>query len=317
MSERRSPEEIAAERMLADPDAIRRRLDADIAEVARLGQGEVSIDPAAPRDVLMAEIRSQARRIGFDSPIAAATAAMRHIRELPVAERGSGSPITPYHEAAHRTLAEGELVAETTSPTGERLLVLQRVAEEAAGVTVTLRARVRIDPDHGTWLDSFGWPVDAPDVPVYSFTAGPAACLSQALADLRDDTVPFDRAMLMVLGTATGTPEAADERQRRDLALQFAGRPDDLDAYIARLRSYADDASGDGWFGACLYRSALETLFEGFLGGAAFALVDMSVIDDIDEDLREQLPLATGASPAAAPVGIPAHHWWWTASGER
>ncbi|GAB3213868.1 hypothetical protein ACQEU5_07335 [Marinactinospora thermotolerans] len=85
-----------------------------------------------------------------------------------------------------------------------------------------------------------------------SRSVGPAACLSQALADLRDDTVPFDRAMLMVLGTAIGTPEVTDERQRRDLALRFAGRPDVLDAYIARLRSYADDASGDGWFGACL-----------------------------------------------------------------
>ncbi|GAB3213870.1 hypothetical protein GCM10027294_49270 [Marinactinospora endophytica] len=43
MTDRRTSEEIAAEQMYAGPDAIRRRLDADIAEVARLGQGEVSI----------------------------------------------------------------------------------------------------------------------------------------------------------------------------------------------------------------------------------------------------------------------------------
>ena len=74
--------------------------------------------------------------------------------------------------------------------------------------------------------------------------------------------------------------------------------------------TYARAAGEEGWFGACLYRSALEAVFENFLGSAAFSLVDMAVVDEIDEQLRRRLPEAP-ASAAAVLSGIPEHHWWW------
>ncbi|MEY9214916.1 hypothetical protein ABH917_004362 [Thermobifida halotolerans] len=57
-------------------------------------------------------------------------------------------------------------------------------------------------------------------------------------------------------------------------------------------------------------------MFENFLGSAAFSLVDMTELDEIDQRLRELLPEAP-ASTAAVPVGMPAHHWWWQTAVQR
>ncbi|GAB3213865.1 hypothetical protein ACQEU5_07350 [Marinactinospora thermotolerans] len=72
---------------------------------------------------------------------------------------------------------------------------------------------------------------------MYAFTTGSGDHLPQALDGLRDTVALFDRAMLMLLGTATGSPEATDERRRRGIALQAAARRGGLETYIDRLRS--------------------------------------------------------------------------------
>ena len=287
--------------------ALRRRLAVDLAEVSALGRGEVHVDLAAEVSALVAEVRAQADRLGFDSPIRAATLAKKHLNELPAAERTPGSGIAAYHRAASRTLREGRVTAHHTSPTGEQLLTFHRAAEEAAGTTVTLEAQVRTEPDGTVWLDSFGWPTTP--VPVYTFTGG--AYFDQAVTDLADDTVPFDRAMLMLLASVLDTaPSPPDNEQRIAAAQQIARRRQDLNGYLAQARNYAYAAFGREWFGACLYRSALEAVFENFLGSVAFSLVDMAEVDEVDRLLRELLPEAP-ATTAAVPAGIPEHHWWW------
>ncbi|MDE3721232.1 hypothetical protein PWG71_07515 [Nocardiopsis sp. N85] len=75
-----------------------------------------------------------------------------------------------------------------------------------------------------------------------------------------------------------------------------------------QAESHASAAGGDGWYAACLYRSLLENLFESYLGGVTFSLVDAEDIDDLDEELRENLPRAH-AERAAVPNGVPEGHW--------
>ncbi|MBB6174076.1 hypothetical protein HNR23_004136 [Nocardiopsis mwathae] len=308
----RSPEEIAAQRMLADPDAIRRRMEADIAAVEALGRGEVRLDPAAGDEAVASAVRSLADRIGFDSPIEAATMSMRHLHELPVAERGPGSAIEAYLTAASRTIAQGQLVGNRGYPEGHRWLTFHRTAREAAGITVALEASVYVDADGSVRLFHFHWPTERPQTPVYAFGGTPERYMDQALCDLRDHETPFDRAMLMLLANALGGPgTTAGHEQRAEIAELVAQRRGELSAYVTQAENYALAVRADRWYAACLYRSALETVFENFLGGAGFSLIDMQEIQDIDEELDDALPEVTDASPAAVPQGIPPHHWWW------
>ncbi|MUN40410.1 hypothetical protein [Actinomadura litoris] len=285
-----------------DPAELSRRLGADVAEVEALGRTGARVDPAAG-DV-PGQVRAQAARIGFESPVDAAAQSLRHIAELPAGERGSGSPIVPYHAAAGRTVAEGEVVAHS----GGRV-VFQRVAPVAAGVTVRLEAAVRVTADGDAWLDSFGWPLVETDAPVYAFNGSRAGYLAEAIAGLRGDG-PFDQAMLMVFGTALGDDD--DTARRKELAGLVAERPGRLAAYMSQAETYAESVRANGPYGACLYRSALESLFENYLGSATFSLVDQEDLDDLDEELREQIPEADALAPEAMPPGTPVQHWWWS-----
>ncbi|MEY9214915.1 hypothetical protein ABH917_004361 [Thermobifida halotolerans] len=214
MTEQPSADEIAATRLAADPGRIRQQLMADLAEMSALGHAEVRADPAGDVPELVAVVRERADRLGFDSPVQTATLAKKRLRELPVAERGPGSAIAAYHRAASRTLRDGHVAAHQKSPDGDRHLLFFRTVEEATGVTVTLEARVRAESDGVVWLDSFGWPTTTASA-VYVFTGPEGQYFDQAVADLRDDTVPFDRAMLMLLASTLGTaPSALEDEQR-------------------------------------------------------------------------------------------------------
>lgn len=152
MSDRREAEQIAVDRLLADPQALRDRLADDVAEVSAQGRGDVLVSPAAGSLAVAEVVRARAHRLAFRSPVEAATLSLQRLRELPVAERGTGSPIGPYHAAASATVAHGEL----RSASRDRL-VFQRTAAEVAHTTVTLEAIVEIDADGRAWLEAFGW----------------------------------------------------------------------------------------------------------------------------------------------------------------
>jgi hypothetical protein len=312
MSNGREAEQIAADRLLADPQALHGRLAADLAEISVLGRTGTRVDPAAGSQTVAEIVRAHADRLVFRSPVEAATLSLRRIRELPVAERGFGSPIGAYHAAASATVARGRLLSASAGR-----LVFHRAAAEAADTTVTLEAVVEVDADGQVWLDSFGWPGEIGGVPVWVFGGAAEEYLAQAEADARAD-VPFDRVMSMVLGTAVAGPGPVGTEERRiRFAELVAARRGELAGYVSNAASYALAVKANGLFAACLYRSALETLFEGFLGAAAFSLVDMDEIEEIDEELRETAPRVAPVPPAAVPAGIPPHHWWWspTSSG--
>ncbi|MFI6578144.1 hypothetical protein ACIBFB_20345 [Nocardiopsis sp. NPDC050513] len=309
-----SPEETAAARLLADPGLVRRSLAAEVEAVHALRQGGVSLDPQAAPEALASQIRAVADRIGFESPVEAATLSKRRLVELPLLERGQGTRIEAYHSAASRTLREGALVSDSVGADGTRIVELQRRAPETGLVWITLSARVRLRADGTTWLDDFGWPGE-PTRPVHMFTGATEAFLAQAQADLREENTPMDRVLLLLLGATLSEANASDtDTQRLEIAEAIAVRRGELNVYIRQAEDYAL-ASGDrGWYAACLYRSGLENLFEKFLGSAAFSLIDMEEIEDIDDELRERLPGSTGADRAAIPVGTPIQHWWWEAS---
>ncbi|MDN3358849.1 hypothetical protein [Actinomadura sp. DC4] len=304
MSDGPEPERIAAERLLADPGLIRDRLAADLAEITAMGRTGVRVEPDTDA---VTTLRASADRLAFRSSVEAATLSLRRLRELPVAERGSGSPIGPYHAAASATVAHGG--ATVTSP---GRLVFRRGAAEVARTTVLLETVVEIDADDGrAWLESFGWP-ESSDRPVWDFGGSGGEYLDQAESDAGSG-MPFDRVMAMVLGaTVAGFDPAAAREQRVRIAEAVAARSGELAAYVADAESYALAVRANGWFGACLYRSALEALFEGFLGGAAFDLVDMDEIDEIDEALREAAEDTDPIPPGAVPKGMPSHYGWWT-----
>lgn len=308
MNDGREAEQIAVDRLLADPQALRDRLAADLAEVSALGRTGTRVDPSAGPRTVAEVVRAHADRLAFRSPVEAATLSLRRVRELPVAERGIGSPIGSYHAAASVTVARGRLVSASTSR-----LVFHREAAESADTTVTLEAVVEVDTDGQVWLESFGWPSEIAEAPAWVFGGTPERYLAQAEADARAD-VPFDRVMSMVLGTAVagrGQGPVGTEEQRIRLAELVAARRGELGAYVSTAASYALAVRANGPLPACLYRSALEALFEGFLGGAAFSLVDMDEIEEIDEELRDAAPEVDPVPPAAVPAGIPPHHWWW------
>ncbi|MFS2295311.1 MAG: hypothetical protein FWJ90_21870 [Actinomadura sp.] len=310
MSEQ-DPRVIAADRMLADPSAVSGGLAADVAEVRALGRSGARVDPAADAPAVLDGVRANAARLGFESEVDAATRSLRHITDLPAAERGTGSPIGPFHEAAGRTVASGEVVAHTVR-SGEHRLVFHRVAPLADGVTVRLEACVRVAADGGAWLESFGRPVAHTAVPVYEAARTGGELLAEALDRLRG-AAPFDEAMLLICLAGLASPNpAADEPYRLQVAEAVAARPAELAGYVARTESHALGVRADGRFGACLTRSALQFLFERHLGGIAPSMVDMEDVDDIDEELRDALPDTPRLPPAAVPEGVPAHHWWWT-----
>ncbi|WP_433325720.1 hypothetical protein [Spirillospora sp. CA-294931] len=291
---------------VADPGRMQARLDADLHEVAALGRSGASVDLTLGDASIPEQVRQAAGLLGFESPVDAATQSLKHIDDLPADERGSGSPIGPYHRAAGRTVAEGELKAHTTNA-GVRRLVFQRVAPVAAGISVTLEAAVRIEGAGRPYLEAFGWTTRGA---VYTFGGTRGGYLTEALDGLRGDG-PFDQVMLMVLATGLGLPGDDDQAGRMPLAELMAGRGGSLGAYVSKAESYALAAGAGGAFGACLYRSALETLFENYLGGVAFSLVDMDDVNDVDEELRDRLPCYDPLPSEAVPPGIPPHHWWW------
>ncbi|MBA9006716.1 hypothetical protein [Thermomonospora cellulosilytica] len=305
MSDDRDSARLAADLFSADPGALSRRLDADVAEVRSLGREGARVDPAASPEETVAAVRAQAGRIGFRSPTEAAAASLRRLHELAVRERAAGPPITAYHAAATATIARGRFRGGA-----DGRLVFHHDFAEPAGTTVTLEAAVRVDGDGALWLESFGWPAHVP-APVYTFAGTERDRLAQAVADLRGDG-PFDRAMLMVFATALPGPPAADPDLRAELVDLVAGRRRDLAGYLVQTENQALAAPAHGRFGACLYRSALETLFEGYLGGAAFRLVDVDDVTELDDELRRVLADSDPPPKETIPSGTPLHHWWWT-----
>jgi hypothetical protein len=316
MNPDRTPGEIAAERILADPDFMRRHLNDDLAAVALLGRTGAQADPIADEVGLVESIRSAADRIGFASPIEAAAEVKRRLIELPVSERVDGTAMKAYHDAASRTIHDGGLDSHSSLSDGTRVLEFHRQGQDTDLVSIALSARVRVEHEGSVYLDGFGWPC-APGRPVHTFAGSAEDDLAQALSDLHDPNVPLDRAMLLLLGAAQRESGGAGSRQERTMiAERIALRRGELSAYVKQAETYALASAGASWYPACLYRSALENLFEAFLGSASFALVDMEEIEAIDEELRERLPDNEYAVSSAIPSFAPSHHWWWQAAAQ-
>ncbi|MDT0331744.1 hypothetical protein [Nocardiopsis lambiniae] len=310
MSIERTPEEIAAARLLADSGLVQRRLNRDLAEVAELGRNGVRLNPRETSPTLIEALRSTADDLKFDAPIVAATQTKRHAVELPVAERLSGSAIGGYLASASATVREGTLFSEVTESDGARTFVFRRQARETSLASVTLSAEVLMEPNGRTYLTAYGWP-SPPDTPVHAFTGTAEDLLRQALIDLDDRDTPLDRPLLLLWGTRlrAGGP-VGNDGHRVQVAEGIAVRSGELGSSLMQAESHASASGGDGWYAACLYRSLLENLFESYLGGVTFSLVDAEDIDDLDEELRENLPRAH-AERAAVPNGVPEGHWWW------
>ncbi|MFD0774264.1 hypothetical protein ACFQZ2_10040 [Streptomonospora algeriensis] len=315
MTDTPSPEELAASRMSAG--SVQRRLDSDIAAVERLARGGARVDTAADSPTLVRQLKEQADSIGFESPVQAATMSRKRLGEIPVGMLQGESQIADLHAAATRLIAQGDPVNDFSSD-GARTVVLHSMHEEAARTHVTLEVELRI-ADGIAWLESCGWPRSSVRSPIHTFAGTTAEYLAQAEADLRNGAPHrFERAMLMLFGAAvsSGAMPPADLGRAAGIAELLAANRGSLDGCVSTAESYSL-SSESGWYGACLYRSALETAFEYFLGSSAFTLVDMEEVDGIDEELG-----ALSADPdllplAAVPAGAPTHHWWWFPGTDR
>lgn len=308
MPEERTPEEIAMERLLADPGLVQRRLDGDLGQVAALGRSGIRVDPGLDDATLVEILRSEAEQLEFDAPIVAATQSKRRLVELPSEERTVGTPVHAYHSSATITVREGSLVQSQVRQGGGRSLVFQRQGSEADMATVVLSAEILVEVDGRAYFEAYGWPTP-PQAPVHRFRGNPTRLLDQVLADLADNEVPLDRPLLLLWGARLqeGGP-TGDGRQRIRLAEDVVARSGELNSYLARAQDYA--LASQGWYAACLYRSALENLFESYLGGITFSLVSAEDIDELDEKLRENLPQVQGQA-GSIPEGVPEGHWWW------
>ncbi|WP_431872897.1 hypothetical protein [Nocardiopsis eucommiae] len=287
------------------------RLQRDIAEVNALGRGGVRVDLSAGSKAVVKALRESADRIGFDSPINAAVHVMRRLDELPPAERGN--PIPSYHASASESVRTGRARSGGVDE-GVLSLLFERVAPLTPLATVTLATQVEIVGDGTAYLAEHGWP-SPPQRPVHAFTGSPGELLERARVDLADPEVPLEQSLLLLWGARIGSADLVGTQEQR---LSVAERAGVRGGEIRRTLSRAGQlASGPEWYAACLYRSMLENLFEGFLGAVAFAVVKPEDIDDVDEELREGLPQAEDAVPSAVPAGVPEGHWWWRAPFAR
>lgn len=303
-----TPEETAAARLLADPRLVQRRLDRDLAAMAALGRTGVRVDPNADPAIVHETLRAHADMLTFDSPVNAATQAKRRLTELPVEERRNGTPIHAYHASASTTVQEGSVVSDTADPDGSRTLVFNRPAAETSLTTVTLSAKVRVENDGRAHLEAYGWPTP-PTEPVHTFSGTGHQLISRAVSDLADEHIPLDRPLLLLWGARLREGDPSNS-QRLRIAELITARVGELNAYLSQTDDYALSSKDHDWYGACLYRSALENLFETCLGSLTFTLLSAEDIDETDEELRANLSGVRGIA-AAVPKGLPAGHWWW------
>ena len=285
------------------------RLEQDLAELAALGRGGVRVNPKEGPKAVVKALRESADRLGFASPIDAATHVLRRLDELPVAERGN--PIPSYHASASETVRTGRAKSKGVVD-GVLNLAFERAAPVTPLATVTLSTLVEIRGDGEAYLAEHGWPAP-PSKPVHSFTGTPEELLERARVDLADEEVPLDQSLLLLWGARIGATDLVGTHEQRLLVAEGAGvRGGEIRSLLARTEQLATGPE-EGWYAACLHRSMLENLFEGFLGSVTFAIVKPEDIDDVDEELKENLLQVEDAAPEAVPSGVPEGHWWWRA----
>lgn len=293
--------------------AMERRLQQDLDEIASLGRGGVRVDPGKGPKAVVKTLRESADRLGFASPIDAATHVLRRWDDLP--SPGDGNPIPVYHASASETVRAGR--ARTEKMSGGTLgLVFERRVELTPLATMTLATRVTLDSDGTAHLADHGRP--APPIrPVHDFTGTPEELLESARGDLSNPEIPLERSLLLLWGARIGSTELVGTQEQRLLVAEGAAvRGGEIRVLLDRAEQAAASPTEE-WYTACLYRSLLENLFEGFLGAVTFSLVDPEDIDGVDDELRRRLPEAEDAAPGAVPSGVPEGHWWWRAPFTR
>lgn len=311
MTEKRISQDSIVDRLRADPDLMQRRLKQDLSEVRSLGRLGVRLDINSDAYELSNKLHSKAGQLGFVTPIIAATQSKRRLVELPTIERATGTSIQAYHTSASNTVIKGSLVKDEINLDGTRSLVFQRQGLESDMVSVTLEANVSVEIDGMSYLKSYGWPT-SPQQPVHTFNASSTRLLEQALFDLSNKGTPLDRALLLLWGSRLQkVAPIVDDQQRAQLVELISTRSSELNTYIIRAEDYASMPTGQGWYAACLYRSALENLFESYLGEETFLFTDIEDINDLDEELRDNFTHAQG-DPNAVPRHVPGSHWWWS-----
>jgi hypothetical protein len=315
---------------MPDREELSRRLATDLERVKAAGRGKVEVDPSLPAEQLVEAVRATARTIGFATPVGAAVAAHGHARDLPLAERAHPrDEFLGYFASAGRTVAEGKLVRERIRHDAGYDLVFHRLGEEPNLISLRLEAVVVVDRTGQAYLGSYGWPTAAVTEPVVAYDGPATGYVDQLLADFRaagrppggvEDRALFERGMLMTLGSLAAqsrdgwlTPQQVAPVQDEALKL-LARSPALLSDYLDLAYQLAQRGDPVSWTAGCLRRSAVEALFSGFLGSAAFEFVDAAALSALDDELR-----ATARDLAAArtqvtppPYGVPASHSWWS-----
>lgn len=282
-------------------------MEQDLAEVTALGRSGVRTEPGAEPRVVVETLRRSADRLGFASPIDAATHVMRRHRELPPSD--DQNPIRAYHASASRTVRTGRVRTEDVTDTTVTL-VFEREVSPLSLFKVTLATRVRLESEGIAHLTDHGWSAPPTD-PVHSFTGTPQELLERARIDLADKDIPLERSLLLLWGARIGSEELVGAREQRLLVAEGAAvRGREIRSLLSRVEQEANGPT-EGWYAACLYRSMLENLFEGFLGEVTFSVVTAEEIDSMDRELHTALAQAEKAVPKAVPVGVPETHWWW------
>ncbi|MGH3656214.1 MAG: hypothetical protein ACRDUA_06110 [Micromonosporaceae bacterium] len=311
------------EQLRTDPDAMSRRLAEDLAAVRQLGRGGATADPDLEPEELVSAVRAQAGALTFESPVAAATAALRHGAELPYQERGGDRPFRPYHASASLTVSDGEVVREWLGSDGGIELVFRREAREVNDTGVLLEATVRVAGSGPVSLTSYGWPTRAVDLPVYHFGGAAEGYLRQLADDLAtagQTPALFERAMLMGYGFAVAqalrgpVPDEIAQAAQQQVVRLVVERLPMLGHYLEQAVDLADLGGQGGWLAGCVRRSAAESLFANFLGGVTFDLVEVDLLGELQQAIAEAAEgVPAPHRSALVPAGTPAGHTWWLA----
>jgi hypothetical protein len=85
----------------------------------------------------------------------------------------------------------------------------------------------------------------------------------------------------------------------------------ELHAVMAKLDLALWERTADGWYKACMKRSAAQVIAEDVDRDDERPLIEPGPLNEVDTEMREIGPGLPPLPPEVVPKGLPASHWWW------
>lgn len=99
---------------------------------------------------------------------------------------------------------------------------------------------------------------------------------------------------------------------RRNARDRLARQGGLLSRYLAGLETALWERTLEGWYRACVRRTAAQIISDDIDHGLDIPLIERHRLDEDDDEMREMGAEIEPLPTALIPPGMPSHHWWWT-----